>query len=102
MKKISECEEQTMSVIWNSDKALDLQPIRNEVNARFNHEWAPQTVSTYLQRLVKKGYLRMERKGRYTYYHPAVPLEQYRKEKLRSLVDVLYSGDVENAKRDLR
>ena len=101
MVKISECEEQIMSIIWTSEEAPDMQPIRREVNVRFNHEWAGQTVSTYLSRLVKKGYLRMERKGRYKYYYPEVPLERYRKEKLRSLVDVLYSGDTELANRDL-
>lgn len=75
MKELSKCEEQVMSVIWASEKALDLQPIIAEVNEHFNHEWASQTVSTYLQCLCKKGYLRMERNGRYKYYYPEVPLE---------------------------
>lgn len=90
-----------MAVIWTSDNAPDLQYIRAEVNNRFNHEWAPQTVSTYLQRLCKKGYLRMERNGRNAFYYPEVQLEKYRKEKLQSLVDVLYCGDAEKVKECL-
>ena len=101
MTKLSECEEQVMAVIWTSEKAMELQPIRAEVNERFNHEWASQTVSTYLQRLCKKEYIRMERKGRCKYYYPEVPLKEYRKEKLRSLVDVLYGGDMKSVREDL-
>lgn len=38
MIKLSECEEQVMAVIWNSDIITALQPIRAEVNENFNHE----------------------------------------------------------------
>lgn len=34
-------------------------------------------------------------------YYPEVPLEQYRKEKLRRLVDVLYGGNVDNLRADI-
>lgn len=98
MIKLSECEEQVMSVIWTSENAPDLKYVRAEVNARFDHEWAPQTVSTFLMRLVKKECLSMKRKGRYFYYHPEVSLEQYRKEKLQSLVEMFFDGDKASVK----
>lgn len=102
MRRISECEEQTMIVVWSSKNAPDLQTVLKSVNVRFEHAWAPQTVSTFLNRLIKKGYLRMERKGRYCYYYPKVALEEYREEKLRSIVDVLFDGDQEKAGECLR
>lgn len=102
MINLSECEEQVMVVIWMSDDALDLQPIRIGVNTRFNHEWAPQTVSTYLARLIKKGYLRMERKGRNKYYYPKIVLGKYRQEKMQNLVKRLYDGNSECAIECLR
>lgn len=101
MTKLSECEEQTMAVIWSSEVELSLQSIRAEVNSRFNHEWKPQTVGTYLSRLVKKEYLTFKRKGRFVYYTPLVEREPYRKEKLQSLVEMLYDGAVEIVKQDL-
>lgn len=104
MIKLSECEEQVMTVIWTSESEVepDLKYVRAEVNARFNHEWAPQTVSTYLGRLVKKEYLTFKRKGRNSVYETLVELEQYRKERLQGLVEMLYGGDVEAVEKDLR
>ena len=95
MRRISECEEQTMIVVWSSKNAPDLQTVLKSVNVRFEHAWAPQTVSTFLNRLIKKGYLRMERKGRYCYYYPLFSLEEYRAEKMKSVVEMLFDGDQE-------
>lgn len=97
MNKISECEEQVMIVVWNSEKTPDLSATMRAVNKRFGHEWKPQTVSTFLHRLVEKGYLSMERKGRYCYYTPTVPLEEYRAEKMKSVVDTLFDGNKTSA-----
>ncbi len=48
MVKLSDCEEQIMAIIWTSEGESELKYVRAEVNARFNHEWAPQSVSTYI------------------------------------------------------
>lgn len=101
MVKLSECEEQVMIVIWNSKEAPDLQMALKDVNVRFEHEWKPQTVSTFLARLVKKGYLSMERRGRYCYYTPTVSLEEYRSEKMKSVVDALFGEDKDEAAKCL-
>lgn len=93
MVKISECEEQIMIVIWTCDIDPCMKSIRVEANSRFGHEWAPQTVSTFLSRLVKKGFLTSEKKGLYTYYTPAVSKEQYVKEKLQDLAEMYFGED---------
>lgn len=102
MLKLSECEEQVMAVIWTSEREPDLKYVKAEVNARFGHEWAPQTVSTYIQRLAKKGYLSFTRKGRDVFYETSVDMEGYRINRLQNLVETLYGGDVEVVKKDLR
>lgn len=102
MTKLSECEEQTMIAVWKSEKLPCLKTVQADVNSSFMHDWKSQTVSTFLGQLVRKGYLRMERKGRNAYYYPEVSLEQYRKEKLQSLVDILYDRDIERVKEDLQ
>ena len=101
MIKLSECEEQVMTIIWNSIEDLKRTEIRDKVEERFKHEWALQTVSTFLSRLCTKGYLTTTRKGVYIYYHPEITLEDYRREKMKDLVNMLYNGDVETAKVDL-
>ena len=62
---ISACEKLVMKVIWDSTEELALQEVMDGVNHENGKNWKPQTVSTFLSRLVKKGFLNMYRKGRY-------------------------------------
>lgn len=77
MQKISECEELIMSVIWSSEEVLDSATIIARANKRFNKNWKPQTVSTFLVRLVKKEFLSSMREGRHHYYVPLVAKNDY-------------------------
>ena len=85
-KRISECEEQVMSIVWKCDEALTMQDLMEKVNQTFGHQWKPQTVSTFLSRLRQKGYLRMERKGRLVFYYSEVSVEPYRKDRQQEVV----------------
>lgn len=102
MVKLSDCEEKVLKVVWECEKEPDLKTVMDAVNKKHNLKWKPQTVSTFLQRLVKKGYLTGKRGGRYTYYTPTVALEDYRREQLNGMIEFLYDGDVEKLKEDLR
>ena len=66
-----------MKVIWDSTEDLALQDIMNRVNQENGKSWKPQTVSTFLARLVKKSFLTVYRKGRYSFYQPAVSKEDF-------------------------
>ena len=103
MESISKCEEEVfLSIFRLSHDDAALQQVMGTVNEKFKHEWKPQTVSTFLTRLIKKGYLRMERKGRYCYYYPLVSLEEYRAEKMRSMVELLFDGDQKKVEECLK
>ena len=65
---ISACERLVMKVIWDSTEDLALQDIMNRVNQENGKSWKPQTVSTFLARLVKKSFLTVYRKGRYSFF----------------------------------
>lgn len=83
--RLSKCEEQVMSVIWNAENELDLMNTLERVNEKYEHEWRPQTVSTFLARLVKKNYLITRKQGRYTYYRPVVAKEDYKRAAVEEL-----------------
>ncbi len=76
--EISTCERMVMKIIWESEEDLDLAHVMNRVNEEFKKEWKPQTVSTFLARLVRKGYLSVYRKGRYSYYQPLVAKDDFK------------------------
>lgn len=65
MDELTNCEVLAMKVIWHSEEALSIQEITRAVNAAYDKDWKVQTVSTFLSKMVKKGYLDMQRKGRF-------------------------------------
>ena len=68
MEKLTTCEELVMKTIWDASEELSLTEIMQRVNEKYHKEWKPQTVSTFLARLVRKGYLQYYRKGRVFFY----------------------------------
>ncbi len=92
--EISTCEKMVMKVIWDSTEDLDLQRVMENVNREFNKEWKPQTVSTFLSRLTKKGYLNVYRRGRYSYYQPAVAKTDYKMSTVAESIEYFDHGNV--------
>ncbi len=101
MEKISECEEMVLVVVYRSRTIPRVKDILVDVNWLYGREWKAQTVSTFLSRLIRKGYLRTE-KGRDIYYYPVIALEEYRKSKLKELKEGLFENDGELLGRYLR
>lgn len=91
-EKLTECEQQVMKVIWDSGAELSLMEIVRSVNDKYHKEWKQQTVSTFLARLARKGYLRHYRQGRVFLYQVLVPFAVYRQQVTKEFVDFWYHG----------
>ena len=88
MPKISETEYEIMKAVWKN------APIStNEVVELFEGgNWSPKTVQTLLARLVKKGALGYEKRGRVFVYSPLIDEEEYRREESSSFLKKFYNG----------
>lgn len=93
MERLSSCEEEVFVCVCRACEPPALEDVRSVVNLSKGHDWKPQTVSTFLQRTVKKGYLKMERKGRYCYYYPLLDLREYQKMRLLEMKRDLFNND---------
>ncbi len=91
---ISFCERMVMKVIWDSPEELALQEIMGRVNLENGKEWKPQTVSTFLSRLLKKEFISSYRKSRYTYYQPLVSKMDYWKQTMIENAQYFTKGDM--------
>lgn len=78
LENLTDCEQLVMKTVWDSEEELSLMEIMQRVNDKYHKEWKPQTVSTFLARLVRKGYPRHYRQGRVFFYQILVPLEEYK------------------------
>lgn len=95
-KKLTECEQLVMKTVWDSKEELSLMEIMMRVNENYHKEWKPQTVSTFLARLVREGYLNCYRKGRMFFYRILVPYDKYREHITKEFMD-FWSRGSENA-----
>ena len=95
MKALTECEVVVMKCIWETDHDMALPEIMNMVNSRYHKEWKPQTVSTFLTRLVKKDFLNMYRQGRSFLYHPLVEERAYGEGQITKCADLWCNNDAD-------
>ena len=86
-KKLTPIEEKVMMIIWDSDEKPHLSEIVKEINERYGKDWRPQTISTYLAHLVRKGYLSFERKGKIFLYTPLVDKKSFCKQQLKNMYE---------------
>ena len=64
-------------------------------NYKYKKDWKPQTVSTFLGKLVRKGFLEQYRDGRYFYYRILIDKHEYRTQMLRDDMEFWADNDME-------
>jgi len=92
-QELSMCEAQVMKVLWDSGTELIMLEITERANKRYGYNWKPQTVSTFLARLYKKGYIMRVRSSRTFYYSPLKKSSEYVEGNLKSILTDWYNGD---------
>ena len=82
-----------LEVLWSAGKPLNATDIRNGLGE--SRRWERTTVLTLIQRLLKKGVLRQEKREVY-YYEPCVKREEYIKDETKDFVDKFFRGSSRN------
>lgn len=92
MKKdfdITDAEYEVLKVLWEKYPAT-VTEVQEKLQASF--EWKLNTVQTLLGRLVKKGKLDFEKRGKAYYYIPLVSREECLKDAGRSFLNRFFEG----------
>lgn len=90
---LTESEKITMKCVWDLGDGARLAHIMEVANGKYSKSWKPQTVSTFLSKLVKKGFLEQYRDGRYFYYHILIARHDYRCRMIREELEFWNDGD---------
>ena len=90
---VSDAEWTVLVVLWSAGKPLNATDIRNGLGE--SRRWERTTVLTLIQRLLKKGVLRQEKREVY-YYEPCVKREEYIKDETKDFVDKFFRGSSRN------
>ena len=103
MKKLPDAEFDIMKVVWANDPPITTPIIMEQLGKE--KEWKIQTVVSLMLRLVERGFLRSEKRGKERNYYPLVSKEdylkfetgnfmrQYHDSSLFNLINTLYNGE---------
>lgn len=87
-------ETLVMKCIWSTSQELSLADIFEMVNKQYHKNWKYQTVSTFLAKLVQKGFVRTRREGHRILYQVLITEEDYRAEQALEFVNFWNKGSV--------
>lgn len=102
LKRLPDSELRLMMIIWDAGEPVASPYILEKLVGE--KTWAKTTVLNFLSRLVDRGFLTTEKRGRFHYFSPAVAKEDYlqmescsflqrvHKNSLKSLMVSLYDG----------
>lgn len=102
MKRLPDSELKLMMIIWDAGEPVASPYILEQLVGRKN--LGKTTVLNFLSRLVDRGFLTTEKRGRFHYFSPLISKEDYlqmesrsflqrvHKNSLKSLVASLYDG----------
>lgn len=94
-KALTESEKITMKCVWDLGDGARLAHIMGLANEKYEKDWKPQTVSTFLGKLVGKGFVEQYRDGRYFYYRILISKHDYRTQMLKDDVVFWDDGDMD-------
>lgn len=92
MQSLTASEVQIMKCIWDANERLALSEILKRVNTRYNKGWKPQTASTFVSRLVQKGFLRLDRSVRYYSYEVLITEDEYLNQEISKFTEFWGDG----------
>lgn len=92
-KSISEAELEIMKVLWNIGEPVTAQQVSESLK---NKNWKYSTIATLFGRMVDKGTVSYEKRGRFYYYTPLISEQEYKSEQTKSFIGKLYNGSVKN------
>lgn len=87
--QISDSEWEIMKVIWKRNPITAEEIIASLAERK---DWSPQTIKTFINRLLKKGAIGHEKSGRSYVYYPSVSEKECVLAKSKSFIERVYDG----------
>lgn len=90
---ITDSEYEIMKILW---KAGDKMTVADVVKELDGNNWTASTVSTFLQRLLKKEVISCDKKGKTNLYYPLLKQSEYDMSETENFLSKIYKGSVKN------
>ena len=90
---ITDAEYEIMCILWKSKEKMTVADIIKELK---RNDWTASTVATFMSRLLKKGVISCDKKGKVNYYFPVLQQNEYALDETENLLTKIYKGSVKN------
>ena len=90
IKRLGDAELEIMLAVWGAGEAVTSTYIHEKLKG--SRDWALPAVITALNRLIDKGFLAGEKRGRVNYYRPLISEGDYKAAEGRSVLDRVYGS----------
>lgn len=90
--ELTKSEKEIMNIIWDAQRPLMIQEILDEVQKRYDKEWRPQTLSSFLRSLVGKELLDYHRKNMFSFYWSCMSRKEYASCIQQQMLDEWFNG----------
>ena len=77
LKKIPEAELEVMKIIWNNETPISTSRIKEICEEESKNSWTVSTLQTLLNRLIERGFLNTEKRGKERIYSPKIMEGEY-------------------------
>ena len=91
LPEISEAEHQVMKVIWNDNPITAMEIIKNLTRMT---DWKPNTIKTFINRLLNKGAIGFEKSGKEYNYYPLIEEADFVKTESRLFLNRIFGGSL--------
>ena len=91
-KRLPDAEFEIMRIVWQNTPPMSTNQIIACLDT--DNTWKPQTVLTLLVRLIEKGFLESEKKGKERIYTPLISREEYLSAETESFFDKLHGNSI--------
>lgn len=92
-RNLSPCETMIMRIIWDcEDSVCSIGELRSALKERFDKDYSRTTVSTFVLRLIDKGFVKTQKVGRNSFIHAIKREQEYKDKLLAESMDFWYRG----------
>lgn len=90
---ITGSEYEIMKILWENGSKMTVAQVTAKLS---DNDWTASTVSTFLQRLLKKGVVLCEKKGKTNLYFPGISQDKYDFEETENFIAKIYKGSAKS------
>lgn len=95
-KGLSACETVIMKAIWDAEGDISIPDLIEVLRTEWGKDYARTTVTTFITKLMAKGYVATYRKGKLSYAHAVKSEEDYKKKLAVNDRDFWFGGKITN------